>query len=454
MIGDIILPNMSRQLSTVEITEAESLCNEIKSLVENRDQYINDHTVDPLFAYPANNWDVLPNGKLKSRAESPDEFLNTNEFNYVYNKLANNLNPQLLNTLRLYVQVFSGYSLLSMDRTSVKLVEHHQSQGTIDLAVKEVLEHPTKRQLLDKWHSMISAIPERCIFSPPLMLGESGYEDSCGRIVSIDTIMYQERINILYESGIIDWLDRKMENCGEIRVLEIGGGWGALASWFKKTYPRMKYTILDLPECLIYSSLYLTLTQSDVPFTLNELSPKNGFGFIPNYAAFELEGEFDLIINTLSMSEMSTYQVERYCELISKKWLTDNGIFFEQNYDGRGSGLIFPYPIIEKHFDYNLQAKSTTVPLLQNGLPTIWSKKPLDLIPQNPRSLIFGSIRQLGKLGQYHLFEIGKLKLAIHNAVGNLNPYLLQSRDLAPAIFVAEDTETLISKCNKWVQSN
>lgn len=479
MIGDIVLPKMSRQLSGIEISEAIEVCKAIRFLVENRENYVNEHAVDPLFAFPDSNWDastdgqtvyksalermialdcgVLSSEELRSNShqdESADDlYLNSNESIYIYRKLSNGLGPELLNTFRLYVQVFSGYSLLSMDRTSVKLVEHHQNQGTLDLVVEKVLKHPTKRQLLDRWHALISGIPERFVFTPPLMLGECGYEDSIGRIVSIDSIMYQERINILYEAGILNHLDMMVEEKGELRILEIGGGWGALASWFKKTFSRMQYTILDLPESLIFSSLYLTLTQPTVPFSFNTKAPTHGFSFIPNYAAYEIEGEFDLVINTLSMSEMSSFQVEKYCELIKDKWLARNAIFFEQNYDGRNSGLIFPYPIIEKYFNHKLQAKPSTVPNIQNGLPTIWSKEQLSLIQQNPRSLLYGPIKQIGTFGQYHLFEIGKSNIAIHSAVGNLNPYLLPLMDLAPAIFHSDNIVTLVAKCSNWITS-
>ena len=64
----------------------------------------------------------------------------------------------------------------------------------------------------------------------------------------------------------------------------------------------MHYTIVDLPESLVYSSMYLSACFED------------GFRFTPNYKFHELEAErFDLAINTLSMSES---QVRAYCQTL------------------------------------------------------------------------------------------------------------------------------------------
>ncbi len=47
------------------------------------------------------------------------------------------------------------------------------------------------------------------------------------------------------------------------RVLEIGGGYGALARVFKLAYPRVTYVIVDLPESLFYARCFLKCSNGE-----------------------------------------------------------------------------------------------------------------------------------------------------------------------------------------------
>src|SRR5262249_30834400 len=93
-------------------------------------------------------------------------------------------------------------------------------------------------------------------------------------------------------------------------VLEIGAGYGFLASKFLQKF-NSKYIICDIPESLLFSGLYLALQGRDV-----SLSMDSEVTLVPNYW-FDGIGNVDLVINTLSMSEMSEYQVRVYAEGIS-----------------------------------------------------------------------------------------------------------------------------------------
>jgi hypothetical protein len=73
------------------------------------------------------------------------------------------------------------------------------------------------------------------------------------------------------------------------RILEIGGGYGALAYWFKQAFPRASYSIVDLPECILFSRLYLSLTIADMPTSFGLSPAMHGIRFIPNFMAEQLK---------------------------------------------------------------------------------------------------------------------------------------------------------------------
>ena len=93
-------------------------------------------------------------------------------------------------------------------------------------------------------------------------------------------------------------------------------------------------------------SVYLTIARNN-PVRVAELKDtlkpkrKGEICFLPNYLAEIIlpDEHFDLVINTLSMSEMTPLQVKTYASLISCA-IGTTGAFFEQNRDNRHIGLI------------------------------------------------------------------------------------------------------------------
>jgi hypothetical protein len=209
------------------------------------------------------------------------------------------------------------------------------------------------------------------------MMGEVGHEID-GVIVNSDTCTYQERVNLIYSSGLGDWLDERLEMQGDLRICEIGGGYGALCRWFKQAYPAASYTIVDLPESLLFARLYLSLTRPDLTTTAGLANAKHGVRFVPNYMAEQLTEPFDLVINTLSMSEMSEYQIKKYASLMKAHWLTDRGMFFEQNQDNRAGGLQCAESVLQPEFPDRANLRSHRG-RLTNGSPNIWSLAPIRL---------------------------------------------------------------------------
>lgn len=177
------------------------------------------------------------------------------------------------------------------------------------------------------------------------MLGEHGWIVD-GRVINLDTCAYQERITALFESG-------ELKKTKGARILEIGGGYGALARSLSQMVGAKEYVICDLPESLLFSGLYLTLSEAGpVQVTGDAYRPTNKFVLLPNYKLHLLSGHFDLVINTISMSEMTEYQVTTYAERIVPL-IGDSGAFFEQNSTDSGPETAKPQAVLPQYFSKN-----------------------------------------------------------------------------------------------------
>src|ERR1051326_7515888 len=294
-----ILPSQTRGFPPEDLARAREITKRVVDLVGSRSDYVKAKGVDPAFAYPDGNWSGDP--RNQSRLLSGGVALcDTNS----------------IGQLRAFTQVFSGVKLYEMQDGPVPILE--QLDGYTDDAIAAKLS--SNLSSLTAWEALTEHLPYRCIFTPPRRFGEIGH-DVRGVIINPDTVIYQRLVNFLFDSGVVGWLDDLASANGEVRVLEIGGGYGALASWFRAAFPNCSYTILDLPECLLFSGLYLSLSRPDVRTGWGLDAVPFGLRFVPNYQAASLREPFDLVINTLSMSEMSIPQVRHYASLIKGEWL-------------------------------------------------------------------------------------------------------------------------------------
>jgi hypothetical protein len=275
--------------------------------------------IDRDFAIPAANWE-----------QSTSDYMN------VYRLLAS-LEWNEMKLLRLRSGNFTGNSLITMG-----LSEGLHAADPIPDRFED--RWPNRcHALMTHWSALAADVPDRLIFRPPNVLGETGWRDG-ETIVNPDTIDYQERINLLARSGLINRFAGRAP-----RILEIGGGYGALALALTGIMEPSQYVICDLPESLLFSGMYLALAQSSpvrIATPSRGLSPsaKSEICLLPNYLAQPLlAGErFDLVINTLSMSEMTPHQVTIYGRLISAA-IGDTGAFFEQNRSCRDLVRIAPF---------------------------------------------------------------------------------------------------------------
>ncbi|HEY4472352.1 MAG TPA: putative sugar O-methyltransferase [Stellaceae bacterium] len=307
-----VLPAETRGFLPLDQRRAEDVARRARAFVEMRDAYVRDWKVPEPFAYADANW-------------SPEA---RNPYLTLYRRVLE-CDDEIVGQFRAFTQMFTGFNLYEM-RGKAKITQ--RLDDYTDEAIERVLDQ--NLPFVERWQALTQGVPARCRFAPPYRFGEIGHEVE-GVIINHNTCAYQERINLLWENGVVDWLDERGRTSGRLRLLEIGAGYGALAYWFQAAFPGCSYTIVDLPECLLFSGLYLSLARPDLAtrwgLDPDTPMPPFGFRFVPNYMALQLAEPFDLVINTLSMSEMSAAQVEGYCRLMKELWLCDGGIFFEQN---------------------------------------------------------------------------------------------------------------------------
>jgi hypothetical protein len=243
-----VLLRDNRRLSYAEMARAKAICEEAIAWVKNRDAYLEEHSVDRRFALPDANWSY----------DSPNEFV------LLFRRLCE-ADPRTLAHFRGLSQVFSGYNLYHVCNGYGLSAAAMDLSSDLDEEIEERLEKHNQPHV-DDWRQMTQGIPRRFFFNPPPVMGEVGHEID-GVIVNSDTCTYQERVNLIYTSGLADWLDERLEMQGDLRICEIGGGYGALCHWVKQAYPSASYTIVDLPESLLFARLYMSLTRPDLVTT-------------------------------------------------------------------------------------------------------------------------------------------------------------------------------------------
>lgn len=317
---DLATRQENERVSRSALARAATLGSKIAEVVDNREATIRSTAViDANFAMPAANWD----------ANAPNEYLTC------YRLLAS-LKPEEIRILRARSQNFTGNNLVIM-------APGEGTRGSDDVTAGfETKWSDQKRdQVISHWKALIKNVPLRFILNAPNMLGEVGWWYD-GRIVNVDMNDYQERMSLMVLSGLLNRFPGR-----KLRILEIGGGYGALCLGLMNALQPSQYVICDLPESLMFSGVYLTAA-SEHPVRLAagprdtlDAQTSGEICLLPNYLAQALmPGQaFDLVINTLSMSEMSPYQIKTYAAMISDA-IGSTGVFFEQNHNNKHLGLI------------------------------------------------------------------------------------------------------------------
>ena len=119
-----------------------------------------------------------------------------------------------------------------------------------------------------------------------------------------------------------------------LRVCEIGGGYGATAYILHHMLEIESYTIIDLPENLYLSSIFLPLSLPGKSHSVlgagepGNTSCSSELNFaLPGYIDAIEDAEYDLIINVASMGEMKFETSQAYVRWC-RNHLSENGLFY------------------------------------------------------------------------------------------------------------------------------
>jgi len=167
-------------------------------------------------------------------------------------------------------------------------------------------------QFKSKLDLLKSISSEDLFVGEPDILGGFGFNID-GEMVNKDTLKFFECIIALNKS-----LSAQKSNIQKTHhnVCEIGAGWGGFAYYYSTIFPNSKYVIVDLPETLIFSYLFLTEAFPHKKIKLydyEETSLNNcDFLLIPNGKFKEFDEEINLGVNICSFQEMTSNQVKEY----------------------------------------------------------------------------------------------------------------------------------------------
>lgn len=279
--------------------------------------------------------------------------------------------------LRCLTYNFTGFSLLSMgpcgDRPDLLAVP-----ADVDAIVRGNSERAGA--IADGFVGITRGLPVDRLVDVPRLFGESGVAVD-GRITNCDSWSTQQRLNGLHHAGVIDLLRARARARGAVRIVEIGAGYGSLAHALHRLCGAVDYTIVDLPESLIYSTIYLSTTLPEVPHTVLQagqpLPPRRpGVTYVGNHLLPSLLSEFgeiDLAVNVMSLSEMSPAQVAHY-GTAARTLLGSSGVFYEQNYVEAGvqTDVI---AILRRIFGYGAELLETPNPHRGRGPARLWSNR-------------------------------------------------------------------------------
>lgn len=347
------------RLSDRDYERACQICNHVRTLYQRVEDRSAPSGSSEDVARPANMWG--------------DGFMKTN-----FSTITKD-DRSILDHFRLFTYNFSGWRLLeNKPAEAMPLLQAVME----DLETQLQTVYTDDHFLLEEHKRLLQNTEENWRFSLPPVLGEVGWLVD-GIIINGDTVHHQKSVNALYEAGILQFVQMQTSIADRhFRMLEIGAGFGAIASFFMNKFRNLTCYIIDIPESLAFSYIYLSMTRPDLDVRLIDQPGKwaetDGVDLvlIPAHLAgdFQASGiSLDLAVNILSLTEMSEKQVHFYGALLAEM-LGPEGRFFEHNHYAKVASHVNSARILAEYFPYCTEILSERLVLDHNADISVWSQ--------------------------------------------------------------------------------
>ena len=191
---------------------------------------------------------------------------------------------------------------------------------------------------------LLNSIIEKDILIPePSILGGFGHK-IYGKLINKDTLKYFESLIALEKTGILNELNKNETPV----ICEIGAGWGGFTHCLSETINKAKFVIVDLPETLIFSYIYLSELYPDKTIKLYDFETTSindcDFLLIPGDRFEEYSNGLDLTVNLCSFQEMTSPQVEKYIKKVSEQ---NSKFIYSLNRDLNKNNSLLKKPVSE-----------------------------------------------------------------------------------------------------------
>lgn len=121
-------------------------------------------------------------------------------------------------------------------------------------------------------------------------------------------------------------LSMKMKYSRHLNIMVIGDGYGFLSSLIKETIPDSTIVMVDIGKTLLFQAVSCQKAHPDKShhFITEEFGSYYDFVYCPTELLEKLDFNFDIVINSGSMGEMSNKIIARYFSFIRKHTYKDN----------------------------------------------------------------------------------------------------------------------------------
>ncbi len=210
--------------------------------------------------------------------------------------------------------------ILSTSKDAVEAVHRLQAYWFMQVPPKTITD------LAVDWHLNSLLKSGLDFFDLPLYIQESDYAPPETLTVRNDRKL---RPDFFRHLGTVLRIDKncKLAN-SNYKIFEVGGGTGNLARLIRLLAPSCHYVIVDLPETICFSYMYLrlnfpnkkTLFVTGKTDILNNILEDYDFIFAPiSYAEDLLIAEYDMFINTASLGEMRNEMIRYWMNFVQEK---------------------------------------------------------------------------------------------------------------------------------------